>query len=366
MKFEFDTLYSKTKVNIPDIDPINEKQLARSKTLLDQYVKQWEVVKKMIHKYEYVYTSPFANKNIGNIIPISRSYFKMKEILQEFKLITGENLNIFCMAEAPGGFIQSLLEYSNNINKIGAMTLISEDKSVPYWNKIIKNNTLVQFYKGIHNNGDLCDFKNILSIIQEVGKSSIDILTGDGGFDYSKDYNKQEYNSLPLIYSEIFLALNLQKKGGSFVCKIFDIFLKETIQLIQLLNLSYEKVYIFKPCLSRLSNSEKYLICKGFKGYNQNLVNKLCRSFHSKDLEIDIMYDFYESIKLFNHKYTTNQIKQIEMGMNLIYKKELVKKASDNQIQNAMDWCKKYGVPINNDCFYLKHTIARQRFQRWS
>ena len=328
---------------------------------MDNYLKEWEIVKKMIHDYEYVYTCPYMNKNISNVVPISRSYFKMKEMIQEFKLIEKVNLKIFSMAEAPGGFIQSLLEYSPKINTIGAVTLLSEDKSVPYWNKLLKQNKLLQFYEGIKKNGDLCDFKNILSIIKEIGKGSIDILTGDGGFDYSKDYNQQEYNSLPLIYSEIFLALNLQKRGGSFVCKIFDIFLKETIQLIYILSISYDDLYIYKPCLSRLSNSEKYLVCKGFKGYNQSIVNKLCRSFTTNyNLDIPINYDFHLDIVNFNEKYIHRQKIQIERGMDLVYKGELSKKASDNQIKHAIHWCKKYNVPINNDCFYLKHTISRQ------
>ena len=64
------------------------------------------------------------------------------------------------------------------------------------------------------------------------------------------DYNQQELNSLCLIYSEIFMALNLQKKGGTFICKLFDLFLKETIQLLYILFLSYEEIILNKPCLT--------------------------------------------------------------------------------------------------------------------
>lgn len=351
---------SRMVIDIQDTNKDTIKQLSDSKSLLDCYVKEWDIVKKKIHNYEYVYTSPYMNKNISGILPISRSYFKMKEIIQEFELISEDQLKIFCMAEAPGGFIQGFIEYEKNIKSIGAITLLSKDKSIPYWNKNIKNNKLIQFYDGYNGNGDLYDFKNILSVIKDVGRSSINILTGDGGFDYSKDYNKQEYNSLPLIYSEIFMALNLQKEGGAFICKIFDIFLKETVKLIYLLFLSYDEVHIYKPCLSRLSNSEKYIICTGFKGYNLELVNKLCRSFHNKDLDIYINYGFYQCLKEFNCKYITQQIKQIKMGMDMIYKKELSIKPDEKQIQIAINWCRKYNSPINKNCFFLKRTITRQ------
>ena len=37
-------------------------------------------------------------------------------------------------------------------------------------------------------------------------------------------------------------------------------FLKETIALIYILHQSYERVFIHKPCISRYSNSEKYIV----------------------------------------------------------------------------------------------------------
>ena len=51
-------------------------QLDDTKSLIDDYLKEWEIVKKQIHDYEYVYTSSYYKKNISKISPISRSYFK--------------------------------------------------------------------------------------------------------------------------------------------------------------------------------------------------------------------------------------------------------------------------------------------------
>ena len=50
----------------------------------------------------------------------------------------------------------------------------------------------------------------------------MDIITGDGGFDFSIDYNKQEILAVRLIFTQIVYALHLQKKGGTFILKIFD------------------------------------------------------------------------------------------------------------------------------------------------
>ena len=64
---------------------------------------------------------------------------------------------------------------------------------------------------------------------------------------------------------QLCFALALQKKGGTFILKIFDIFTQATIDIIYILASLYKKVYIIKPCTSRTANSEKYIVCKDFK-----------------------------------------------------------------------------------------------------
>jgi hypothetical protein len=53
-------------------------------------------------------------------------------------------------------------------------------------------------------------------------KNRMEIITADGGFDFSLDFNNQENNATRLIIAEVFFALAMQKKGGSFILKIFD------------------------------------------------------------------------------------------------------------------------------------------------
>ena len=53
----------------------------------DRFVsRSWNKIKKYIHDYEYIYTSPNKNKNVANFLPISRSYFKLKEILVDYDI----------------------------------------------------------------------------------------------------------------------------------------------------------------------------------------------------------------------------------------------------------------------------------------
>ena len=70
----------------------------------------------------------------------------------------------------------------------------------------------VKFYRCFH-----CEFFVFEDVRYKkyIGKK-VDLVTADGGFDYSKSYNSQEDNSYKLNYSEIFVALNIQKLRGNF------------------------------------------------------------------------------------------------------------------------------------------------------
>jgi len=328
-------------------------ELNSTKSKIDRYYTEWESVKKIIHDYEYIYYSSYRKKNISSVAPVSRSYFKFREIFYDFNMKI-ENINTVCnLAEAPGGFIESLIHLSKGKKiTIYANSLLSNDKSIPMWNNKIKRYKINTLY-GKKNNGDICDFHNIISMIYRIGRNTCELVTGDGGFDYSSDYSNQEKNSLRLIRCEIFLALNIQKIGGNFICKIFDTFHIETIKLLYLLNLSYEKVYLYKPRTSRNSNSEKYIVCLNYKVYDKDIVNKVCHSIINDNLDIKIDKIFYSKLLRFICEYSIQQIKSINKGIYLIENKMIDKIPDKKQILFAKRWCKDYDIRINNRCIYL-------------
>jgi len=239
---------------------------------------------------------------------------------------------------------------------------LSYDRNVPYWNRKLINNKLIEFVYGSKENGDLRDITNLLSLIRKLKDKKIYLITGDGGFDYTNDYNKQEKNSLPLIYGEIFLALNVQAKNGIFICKVFDLFLKETIKLIYILILSYDRVFIHKPCISRLSNSEKYIICKGFKGYNKDIINILFRSINNYNIDLKIDSNYDKLLRSINREYIDIQIQQINIGVKLIKSNFKYIKPTVEQINTSISWCVDNNIEINNSCYFLNRTPANKSF----
>jgi 23S rRNA U2552 (ribose-2'-O)-methylase RlmE/FtsJ len=330
-------------------------ELNKTKSKIDEHYKEWRNVKSCIHDYEYVYHSSYRKKNVSRVCPVSRSYFKFREFFYDFDLNIEDITNVCNLAEAPGGFIESLVHLSGKkeIN-IHANSLLSLDKSIPLWNNKIKGYKINYLY-GSQGTGDICDFLNIISMIKKVGKSTCELITGDGGFDYSSDYSNQEKNSLRLIYSEIFIAINLQRSDGNFICKIFDTFDIETLKLLYLLKLSYERVYLYKPKTSRNSNSEKYIVCLKFKGYNKEISNMMCRSFINLKLNIKLNKKFYETILKFIFDYTIKQVKSINNGISLINNGSMNQYPSKKQLDFAISWCKKYDIDVNHRCIHLNN-----------
>jgi 23S rRNA U2552 (ribose-2'-O)-methylase RlmE/FtsJ len=268
--------------------------LCQTKELISMNEEEWNNVKKYTNPYEYIHTNYENNKCICKLKPLSRAYFKFIEIIQEFNLLPSNiytTIQSFHLAEGPGGFIEALLKSRNCSSDIYyGMTLIDkEDENIPGWKKskwFLNNNKNVIIENGISGNGDLYIPENF-KYIYETYASSMDIITADGGFDFSIDYNNQEIKAFRLIFTEVLYALILQKQGGSFTLKIFDLFTKASHQLLYLLSTFYNEVHIYKPYTSREGNSEKYIICKDFKGV---ITDEIYNHFYNILIQVNNKY----------------------------------------------------------------------------
>ena len=102
--FEIQSKCTKLRLISPQKDVYNpklENQLKQTKNKIDSF-SQWEYYKKLKNKYELIYTNNRL-KSVTNYYPISRSYFKLCEILHDCHISFFQS-NILCMAEAPEDF----------------------------------------------------------------------------------------------------------------------------------------------------------------------------------------------------------------------------------------------------------------------
>ena len=68
--------------------------------------------------------------------------------------------------------------------------------------------------------------------------------------------------SLKLAYAQVAYALSCQKKGGSFIIKVFDTFTPASIDLLYILASVYERVYFSNQTLVDLLTLKSTLCVK--------------------------------------------------------------------------------------------------------
>jgi len=233
----------------------------------------WNSVSLKLYPYKDCYSSR----------KISRANYKLKEIAALLKSRYTKNFfknkEILCLCEAPGGFVEYLIEEEN-----ATCTAISLGGDISFCYKLVSNKKCKIHYKNL--------------LLDEISLGKFSIITADGGVDSSNDYKLQEQNNLPLILKEVEVACKHLNKNGILIIKIFDIHLLTSFGIIIWLSKMFKEISVCKPPSSKPTNSEKYVICKFFHG-NQTFIpfdqininfipNKLCNiTLFSTQLQIN-------------------------------------------------------------------------------
>ena len=365
-----------TKINQVNFDKEIYSILFKYKKYIDIYYDKWDKVKSYTNLYEVINYNNYTknNKPITLYEPISRAYYKLWEILCKLNIIDHKKRKyVYCaLAEGPGGFVECFVNYrkkhfqgkEDTIYCITLQTKNNKKKNIPDWHKIkeflkTKRNQIT-ILKGADNTGNLYKVENIQYLIDTI-KDKCDFVTGDGGFDYSKDFNKQEQFSYHLIFCEIVSAFAILKKGGIFILKIFEIHTMLTLEFLFLLNNYFETVTIVKPYTSRPANSEKYVVCKNFKTISKENLSTLLMlvkkwSYLNHTQYVNNLFDFkipsyYKKIiSMTNYYYSKKQVTNILNTLLLINNKlteeqktYLVKK----QVVYSLIWCEIFKQSIN-------------------
>lgn len=350
------------------------KSLARylnsMKTQIDNYQNEWDQYKKYTNPYEYIHTPiPYSKLSVCKLKPLSRSFYKLIEIFNIFNIdFTSDAMTSFHLAEGPGGFVEALITYRENNNTINSkdiyygMTLINDnDENIPGWKKskyFLNKYQNVKIITGKDKTGNLLNVDNLWYCYDNY-KNSIDIITGDGGFDFSTNFNQQEHQSVNLIFAQIVYAIAMQKRGGIFVLKIFDIFTQITVELLYILSSLYEKCYIVKPHASRCANAEKYIMCRNFKLDNTyDLIKKFSTFFVylddnpiSKILNIHLPYLYINKIEDINAILGQQQLENILSTLNILdnNKPDKLDTIKKNNILKCIQYCMKNKLPYHKN-----------------
>lgn len=374
-------IHDKIKIEFTNLDfegkisKMLNLHLNEIKLLIDKNKDKWDNYKKYTNTYEYIHSIiPNSKQSVCTLKPLSRSFYKMIELTSNFNIINDMpyNCKTFHLAEGPGGFIEAIVLLRNNKNDTYyGMTLNDKDVNVPGWKKsnhFLKSNPNVIIENGADNTGNLLNKENLEYCFKKYN-NSMDLITADGGFDYSQDFNKQEFSSLKLIYAQVCYAIAMQKKNGTFILKVFDLFTQTSLDILFLLSCLYKNVNIVKPNTSRLANSEKYIVCKYFKLDNSNLILYEClKSFSYLNTElnlksimnINIPYYFINKIEECNSIFGQIQIENIISTLNIIenYRNDKIETLKRNNIAKCISWCQKYNLPYNEKINTLNQFLS--------
>ena len=346
-----------------------KKYLSKIKSLIDKHIKHWDNVKKFTNSYEFIHTNiPNQKLSVSKIKPISRAFFKLIEIYNSHNIFINNNpIKTFHLAEGPGGFIEATAYIRNNINDIYyGMTLIDNNINIPNWSKadnMMKKYPNIQIEYGKYQKGDLYNHENLIYCKNQY-KNSMNVITADGGFDFSNDYNNQEKSAFRLIFTQVAYAIAMQSNGGTFILKIFDMFETATLEILYLLSCFYNKIIISKPNTSRSANSEKYIVCKHFKYNNTDeITNKfinILKIFETLDfktysvfsiLNVPIQSYYKTQLLEVNACLSHNQIDNILNTIKIITHKdkkhEKIQHLKSINMQKCMTWCINNNIPFN-------------------
>jgi len=275
---------------------------------LEYHINVWSThIRKFVNEYELLRPDGDYRDQLKGLIHIppadknvSRAYYKLYEMLKmKEESLNGshifnglsEGAKILCMGEAPGGFINALVDlYGTRGHTITGISISEDRQREKVWSRLedlfrrqpdrykhvqkidgasSEGRTLLRLIGDPEpfnqQPGDVLNLENqqtVAAFFEKPEEKAI-FITADGGAPHDIDAESEIHHSR-LIFGEILLALKCQKIGGNFILKIFDITTALTLNMISILSHFYERVHLYKPKTSRMASSEKYLICMYF------------------------------------------------------------------------------------------------------
>lgn len=354
--------------------------------------RNWEYYKKVVNPFELVYTQkkyPHFPESICFIKPLSRSYFKMIEILDMisfFQLFPGEQIRTSHVCEGPGGFIEALFDEATKkqrkIQNSVAMTLKSRKTNIPGWKRatyFLQKNKNVKIIFGEDDTGDIMRPENQQFFIDYTTKQECygktHIFTADGGFDFSGDYMKQEQMVFPLLLASTKIGLESLKSGGIFILKLFDFYHKSTTDLLFFLSMHFDEWTLYKPGMSRPCNPEHYFVGKGYTGCTEeefDLLRLWCsivdpkqeQTGHGQQLDSlmvsDYTPEFVEMLDKVRRRSFFLQTEYLHRVFEMIDQNndDLIKQYVQQNEKTSYDWCVRFNVPMYEN---RRHLIEESR-----
>jgi hypothetical protein len=179
--------------------------------------------------------------------------------------------------------------------------------------------------------------------------------------DYT-DTNKYIKNMMLVLY----IIANNQSNFGTSIIKIDNIFYKSIVDILFMFSSIFEKVFLIKPSISKITRGERFIICKNL---NLNMINqtKLLQQLENSLKSIiinnlstennihsiidnEIPYYFSNKIEEINAVIGQQQLEAYDQIINIFKNKnkdDKIETLKRNHIQKCIQWCEKNQLPHN-------------------
>lgn len=240
-----------------------DKELQSLRKTIDELKGKIKIIEE---SNESIQTSTFKNEyeDVDNGLPWS-----VLDIMTEHDLVTSEeDVDLLRIVEEGQGDVMKIMK--------DWVVNWDEEKSLNWTEIVLKKKSLgdspgfdasLRSDKGTVEFGDLARVCDIKSLPRDQG-----LVIADGVLNHTE---YKESKSLYLIFVQVITALYTQKEGGSFIMKIFETETKAMLDLMYLLGSHYKNVSIIKCDAIKSCNSEKYLVCKEFRGIHDERIGDL-------------------------------------------------------------------------------------------
>lgn len=283
--------------------------------------KDWDNYKMYTNPYEFICNIvPGYKKSICKYILHDINYYIYLEIFYQFNLIN-VNQSTMHISYDPMISIDSYLTLNNNEN--------------------------------IHHLFDLnhLDITNPSHIL--LNSCKYDLIICD-----TPQFEVEE--TIKMLFIQVLSSLYIQRKHGSLIIKIYDLFHYTTLEIVYLLTICYNNVSIYKPNCSDATTSNKYIICKDFI-YDD--INPLHSEYiHIYDtfqqgisiesiLKFKLGYIFINKISEINAIFGQYQIETIKSTLNISLSENIIKLDSlkTMHIKKCVEWCQKHNIHYNKE-----------------
>ena len=295
-------------------------------------------IDKIVNPFEFIHTNvPGTIISVSKVRPESSLFFDLMEIFQ----------------------ICNITDILSEKKKINIANFTPNYSSSNYLLNMLREENQDNIIDEFFNYDILCD-KYI--------KNTIDIKIDLFIFEFKdEDYicSKQYIKNVLLI---LYIIGKYQSDNGISIIKFNGIFYKVIIDIIFTLSSIYDKTFLIKPSISKITKGDRYIICKKFSQEifsKNNLLNQLednlkdylinsstifsGKNVHSV-LKNDISYYFLNKIEETNAVIGQQQLETYDQIINIFKnknKEDKIETLKRNHIQKCIQWCEKNQIPHN-------------------